>query len=112
MAEWDAPGVVVITARQGEEARIHYYGSRLPDSVAAITGQTLLPIASNSKAVTGLMMSLLVSEGRLEWDDPVLEYLPEYSVPDAEAKAETTIGDLMTHQAGLPPGDCWWLLPT
>jgi CubicO group peptidase (beta-lactamase class C family) len=104
MEAWRAPGVVVIAARQGGEPLVRYYGTRLPDSIASISGQTSMQIASNTKGITGLTVGLLVSEGVLNWDDPVIEHLPEYSALDTEAAEATTIRDLMSHQAGLPGG--------
>lgn len=103
MSHWGAPGVVVIVAKPGSEPLIRTYGSRLLGRDAPITDQTLFPIASNTKSITGIAAGLLAREGELSWDEPVRVVIPEFALADESMAAAITLRDLMSHQAGLPP---------
>jgi CubicO group peptidase (beta-lactamase class C family) len=65
---------------------------------------TLFQIASVSKAFTSAALAILVDEGKLGWDDPVIDYLPEFRMYDAWVTREFTIRDLLAHRSGLPLG--------
>ena len=65
---------------------------------------TLFQIASVSKAFTAATLALLVDDGKLDWDDPVIDYLPEFRMYDPWVTREFTIRDLLTHRSGLPLG--------
>jgi len=48
---------------------------------------------------------LLVDEGRLSLDDPIVWWLPEVRFTDPALTPEVTVHDLLTHRTGLPPTD-------
>jgi CubicO group peptidase (beta-lactamase class C family) len=60
-------------------------------------------IASMTKPVTGVMVLMLQDEGKLNVDDPVAKYLPEFAnVKTPSGKpANLTLKHLMTHTSGL-----------
>ena len=60
---------------------------------------TLTPVFSVTKAWTAVMMARLVEAGRLSYAQPVAEVWPEFA---AAGKAAVTVGQLLSHQAGLP----------
>lgn len=62
------------------------------------TPETVVPIASASKWLSGAVIMTLVDEGKLSLDDPVSKYLPEFSGD----KANITIRQLFAHTSGLP----------
>ena len=49
-------------------------------------------------------LGILVDEGKLDWDDPVIDYLPEFRMYDPWVTREFTIRDLLTHRSGLGLG--------
>ena len=53
-------------------------------------------------------MGTLVDEGKLEWDEPVIQYLPEFRLYDEYATQHITPRDLVTHRSGLPRHDLVW----
>ncbi|KRC64050.1 hypothetical protein ASE12_04305 [Aeromicrobium sp. Root236] len=57
---------------------------------------------SVSKGVLGLCVALLVEEGALDLDRPVVDYWPEFG---AAGKQSITFGCLLSHRAGLPAFD-------
>lgn len=62
------------------------------------TPETVVPIASASKWLSGAVIMTLVDEGKLSLDDPVSKYLPEFTGD----KANITIRQLFAHTSGLP----------
>jgi len=57
---------------------------------------------SVSKNTIGITAGLLVERGLLDLDRPVAHYWPEFA---AAGKAEITVRELLSHQAGLPATD-------
>ena len=60
------------------------------------------------QAVHGGRLGTLVRQGKLDWDKPVRDYLPEFRVHDDFATLRATPRDLVTHRIGLPRHDGLW----
>jgi CubicO group peptidase (beta-lactamase class C family) len=71
---------------------------RNTEKVAA-TPATPFNIFSASKAVTAMLIHLLVQRRQLHLNDPVCEYIPEFA---AHGKDSVTIQHVLTHRAGIP----------
>lgn len=61
--------------------------------------ETLVPVFSTGKAVMAVLMANAVDRGLIAYEQPVAEVWPEFG---QAGKAEVTLGQLMSHQAGLP----------
>jgi CubicO group peptidase (beta-lactamase class C family) len=55
-----------------------------------------------------MLVGMLVEEGKLDWDRPVREYLPDFRMADEYATAHMTPRDLLCHRSGLPQHDRVW----
>lgn len=112
--ELDVPGIAVGVVKDGEVVLARGFGVRRVGDPAPVDGETRFGIASNSKAFTCAALSILVEEGRLQWDDPVTRHLPELQMHDPWVSRELTVRDLVTHRAGLGlgQGDLMWWPPT
>ncbi|MFY9340878.1 MAG: serine hydrolase [Planctomycetota bacterium] len=75
-----------------------------------MTPASLCNIASCSKAFTAAAIALLVHEGKLQWDDLVVDYVPEFRLADPWITAHLTVRDLLCHRSGLVTfaGDLLW----
>ncbi|PQA86067.1 serine hydrolase [Hyphococcus luteus] len=69
-----------------------------------VNEDTLFPFASIGKAFTTAALAMAVDEGKLDWDDPVRKYIPEFEMSDPYITAEFSVRDLVTHRSGLPLG--------
>ena len=78
------------------------YGYRDRDSVHPVDPDTMFGIASMSKSITALALSILECEGKVSWDDPVTKYFPDFRVPGAPRDL-VTLRTLAQHTAGIPP---------
>jgi CubicO group peptidase (beta-lactamase class C family) len=71
-----------------------------------MTSDAVFSIKSMTKPVTGVAVLMLQSEGKLNVDDPVAKYIPEFAnlkTPSGQP-ANLTIAQLLTHTSGLGEG--------
>ncbi len=69
----------------------------------------MFPIAS-TLTFTSAALAILVDEGKIAWDDKVVDYLPYFKLYDPYVTENMTIRDLLTHRSGLATfsGDLLW----
>ena len=80
------------------------YGVRSLGDNVPVTPDTRFGIASNSKAFTTTALSMLVEEGKLDWNERVITYMPWFRVSDPWVTREMRVRDLITHRSGLGLG--------
>jgi CubicO group peptidase (beta-lactamase class C family) len=104
-------GVAVAVVKDGKVIVAQGYGIKRLGAPEAVGPDTRFGIASNSKAFTATALGILVEEGKLAWDAPVVRYLPEFAMYDPFVTRELTIRDLLVHRSGLGLGAgdlLWW----
>jgi CubicO group peptidase (beta-lactamase class C family) len=107
-------GVVAAVLRDGQLVYLESLGKRDLEADSAMTDDALFRIYSMTRPVTSLAAMILYEEGKLQLDDPISKYLPEFasqrvfvdaSAPDMsqtrERKGDITVADLMRHTSGL-----------
>lgn len=108
MREWDVPGLSIAVVKNGKVLLKKGYGVRELGKTDAVDTQTLFSCASTTKAMTAMVMGMLVDEGKLKWDDAVTRYVPELRLNDAYATRELRVRDLLIHNTGLASTDYFW----
>ncbi len=108
LREWRVPGAAVVVVKDGEVVLCKGYGYRNLKKRLPVTPDTVFPIASVSKAFTTMALGMLVDEGKLDWDKPVRDYLPDFQLHDAVATERATPRDLACHRTGVPRHDRTW----
>lgn len=108
MKEWKVPGAAIAIVKDGKVILSKGYGFRDVKNNLPVTEQTLFPIASITKSFTVATLATLSTEGKLDWDKPVREYLPDFRLYDEVLTAHVTTRDLVTHRTGLPRHDATW----
>ena len=101
---FDVPGISVAVVKDGQVVLAKGYGLSSLATKAPMDANTLVGIASNTKAFTAAALGLLVDEGKLRWNDKVTDYIPEFKMYDPYVTAEFTVRDLLTHRSGLGLG--------
>ena len=101
---FDVPGISVAVVKDGQVVLAKGYGLSSLATKAPMDANTLVGIASNTKAFTTAALGLLVDEGKLRWDDKVTDYIPEFKMYDPYVTAEFTVRDLLCHRSGLGLG--------
>ncbi len=99
------PGVSVGIVQDGEVVFLGGFGVRALGDPAKVDGDTRFMIASNTKALTTLMLAKLVDAGQISWDTPATEVLPSFALGDAETTAKVQMKHLVCACTGLPRQD-------
>ena len=106
--DWRVPGLAIAVVHGDTIVLAKGYGVRHVGRPEPVDAHTLFAIGSTTKAMTATLMAMLVDSGRVGWNDPVINHLPEFRVQDPYVTREMTIRDLLTHRGGLPETDFLW----
>ncbi|RPJ80558.1 MAG: class A beta-lactamase-related serine hydrolase, partial [Acidobacteria bacterium] len=114
MKAFEVPGIGLAVVKDDSVVVSRGYGVRKLGEPAQVDAKTLFGIASNTKVFTAAALGLLVEEGKLRWDGPVIDYLPWFQMWDPYVTRELTIRDLLVHRSGLGlgAGDLLWWPPS
>jgi CubicO group peptidase (beta-lactamase class C family) len=105
---WDATGLAVAVVKDGELLFAEGFGVLRLGEPGRVDEHTRFAIGSTTKAMTAAAIGILVDEGKLGWDDPVVEHLPWFRVDDPYLSRQITVRDLLTHRAGMGNADFLW----
>ncbi|MBL7870433.1 MAG: serine hydrolase [Cyclobacteriaceae bacterium] len=105
---YQVPGLAITVVKDGKVIFKKGYGVQQLGRTNQVDTQTLYACASTTKAMTATCMGILVDEGKVKWDDPVIKYLPEFQLFDPYVSRELTIRDLFTHNSGVGNADFLW----
>lgn len=108
MADWSVPGIGVAIVKDGETIFAGGFGLRDVEKNLPVTADTIFAIGSSTKAFAATSVALMVDDGKLEWDKPVRDYLPDFKLKDDFASSRMTPRDLLCHRSGLPRHDLLW----
>ncbi|MEY4931628.1 MAG: hypothetical protein RI909_2352 [Bacteroidota bacterium] len=105
---FQVPGMAVAVVKDGKVVFKKGYGVKQLGTSSAVDTQTLFACASTTKAMTAICMAMLVDEGKVKWNDPVINYLPDFQLYDPYVTRELKIRDLFTHNSGVGNADFFW----
>ena len=111
METFTVPGLSVAIVKDGKVVLARGYGVRRLGDPTPVDANTRFGIASNTKLFTATALALLVEEGKIKWDQPVITYLPGFAMSDPYVTHELTVRDLLVHRSGLGLGGgdlLWW----
>jgi CubicO group peptidase (beta-lactamase class C family) len=108
--DWHVPALAIAVVKDDSLVFARGYGVRQVDTQERADEHTRFAIGSTTKAMTSAALAMLVDEGKLHWDDHVIDYFPDFQLYDPWVTREVTIRDLLTHRTGLPGTDLLWTL--
>ncbi len=109
-------GVATLVAHKGEIVHTQTIGKRDLGTGDPMTMDTIFRIYSMTKPITSTAVMMLIERGKLNLDDPLEKFIPEFSDPvvfvseteegvvTIPAEKSITIKDLLTHTSGLTYG--------
>ncbi|MFK7814119.1 MAG: serine hydrolase, partial [Maribacter sp.] len=86
------------------------YGVKNLETKKPVDENTLFNMASTTKAVVAIAMGMLVDDGKLNWDDKVVDHLPYFKLSDSYITADARVKDLLTHNLGIGNADALWTI--
>ncbi|MGX7678585.1 serine hydrolase domain-containing protein [Jatrophihabitans sp. DSM 45814] len=99
MTELQIPGVAVGIAH-GDDVAIGGFGVTSIENPLSVNGDTVFQLGSITKTLTGTAIMREVDQGRIDLDERVRSYLPDFAVADEEISDRVTVRHLMTHTSG------------
>ncbi|MEZ4682648.1 MAG: serine hydrolase [Caldilineaceae bacterium] len=105
LAQFGIPGAAVAIVQNGEVVYSQGFGVTEQGGDTPITPQTQMMIGSTGKSLTTMLMGTLVDEGKMNWDTPVIDMLPEFAVSDPELTQSITLRNLVCACTGVPRRD-------
>jgi CubicO group peptidase (beta-lactamase class C family) len=108
LKDWNTPGIGVGIVVNDKLVFVKGYGYRDYEKKLPFTSKTLQPIASNSKLFTAVAAGMLVEEGKLTWDKPVRESVPEIQFYNDQLNNNVTLRDMLSHRTGVTRHDLIW----
>ncbi|MEM1114246.1 MAG: serine hydrolase domain-containing protein [Pseudomonadota bacterium] len=100
MAEWRVPGMLVSVVKDDAVVMTRGFGLRRFGEPEEVDADTLFSIGSTSKAFAAATVAVLVSDGLIDWDDRVSQYLPWLELYDPEVTAQFTVRDMLSGTLG------------
>jgi CubicO group peptidase (beta-lactamase class C family)/rhodanese-related sulfurtransferase len=109
MKQYDVPGVGFSLIDGGKVVYEGGLGVKELGKPEPIDANTLFIAASNTKAMTTLLLAELVDEKKLRWDEPVTEAYPAFKLGDAATTKQVLVKHLICACTGLPRQDFEWI---
>ena len=100
-----APGVSITIVEDGKVTLAKGWGVRDITTSQPVDADTIFFTGSTGKAFTNAALATLVDEGKLKWDDKVIDHMPDFRMWDPWVTSEMTIRDLLVHRSGLGLGE-------
>jgi CubicO group peptidase (beta-lactamase class C family) len=107
MAHWGIPGVAVAVVRDGEIVFEQGYGIREVGRAEQVDAHSIFGIGSMTKSFTALAAAMMVDEGKVDWDAPIIDYIPWFRFKDPWITAHATVRDLAAHRTGIDESFTW-----
>ena len=110
LAELGVPGASLAIVQGGKVVFSGGFGVKELGKPEKPDGDTLYMIASNTKAMTTMLLGRLVDQKKITWQTPVTKLLPQFKLGDADTTRQVLVEHLICACTGLPRQDFEWLL--
>ena len=98
------PGMAIAIVENDKVTLTKGFGVKRLGSPERVDADTIFPTGSTGKAFTVAALGILVDQGKIGWDDKVIDHLPGFQMYDPWVTREMTIRDLLVHRSGLGLG--------
>ncbi|WP_153914711.1 serine hydrolase domain-containing protein [Shewanella sp. TC10] len=97
------PGGAFVIVEGNEILKLSTYGKRTKGGSLNVNADTVFRLASVSKTFAGTLASMLVTENKLHWQEPIVNYLPEFTLADKQQAKDINLGHIIGQSTGLMP---------
>ena len=95
------PGFAIAIVKDDKIVFAKGYGYSDLTSKTEVDTETLFAIGSTTKAFTSTLIAMLIDEGKMNWDDPVTKYFPDFKMNVDSGGEPITMRDLLCHRTGF-----------
>lgn len=96
------PGAGVAIIKDTSIIYLKGLGVKAGNTHDSVDVNTVFRVGSVSKSLTATLVGRLVEDHKLNWDDPVIRYVPTFKLKDPEITKTLTIRHVLSHTTGLP----------
>ena len=108
LEKYGVPGLAVGIVSGNDLVYCKGFGRKDLNKEGAADGNTRFPNASVTKAMVATCLGILKDQGKLDWNVPIREYVPEIQFKDPMAR-DITLTDMLSHNSGLSRNDYSWV---
>ena len=108
LKDWKAAGFAVAVVERDKIIYSKGFGYRDYEAKLPVTPNTLFAIGSVTKSFTSSLIGLLQKDGKVDFDKPAVQYLPNLHFYNNTMNNSITLRHMMSHQTGLPRHDLSW----
>lgn len=83
------------------------FGTMSNDAETPITADTRFMIGSVTKPISGTLVAMLVDDGTLTWDTPIVDLVPGFTLMEADVTPQVTVRHLLSHSSGIVLNRGW-----
>lgn len=98
------PGVTIAIVEDGQPTLAKGWGVREIGTNKPVDADTIFATGSTGKAFTAAALAVLVDQGKIGWDDRIIDHMPYFRMYDPWVTREMTIRDMLVHRSGLGLG--------
>ena len=109
MQKLGIPGASLALIDEGKIVYEGGLGKRELGKPEPVDENTLFMAASNTKGMTTLLLSELVDEKKLRWDQPVVDVYPRFKLGNPDTTRKVLVKNLICACTGLPRQDLEWI---
>ena len=102
LARYDLPAIAAAVVKEGKTISAGAVGTRRVGNDIAVTLNDRFHLGSDTKAMTALLASMMVEEGKLRWNSTVAEVFPELAEKMDHRLRSVTLEQLLSHTSGIP----------
>lgn len=95
------PGLAVAIVQNGRVLSARGYGITDTTRPEPVDAHTVFRLASLSKSFAGTVTGMLVDDGVLQWNQPVVRYVPNFRLKDSDSTARLSVLNLLSQSTGL-----------
>lgn len=96
------PGAAIAVVKDSSIVYLRTFGVKVVGGTDSIDAHTVFRIASVSKCFASFLTGMLVADGTLSWDDPVVKYVPSFQLKSPEHTKHLTLRHVLSQTTGLP----------
>ena len=90
-AEFGIPGVSVAIVENGQPTLARGWGVKTVGTKNAVDADTIFPTGSTGKAFTAAALAVLVDQGKIKWDDKVIDHVEALRHVDDASEVELVL---------------------
>jgi CubicO group peptidase (beta-lactamase class C family) len=107
--EHHIPGFAIAIVKDGDVILSKGFGLADIETNTPVTPKSLFAIGSTTKAFTSTIAGILVDQNKVQWDDPLTDFLPYYQFKQDGKLVDITLRDALSHRSGYARNDILWV---